>query len=60
MTVLQIICAYAILFMFVPLMISIVGILAFINKDEYRKAIYMTIVSVALTIIVFALILAVF
>lgn len=60
MTPIQFICTWLILIFFIPLMISIVGILACIDKGEYRKAIYLTIVSVSLTIIVFALILSVF
>lgn len=60
MTAIQFICVYLIFFIFVALLISIAGVLEYINGGEYRKALYTSVVSVVLTIIVFALILSVF
>lgn len=60
MTPIQFICAYLILFLFVAIVISIAGVLEDIDAGEYRKALYTSIVSVVLTIILFALILSVF
>lgn len=60
MTPIQIMCVYFVFFVFVALLISIAGVLEYINGGEYRKALYTSVVSVVLTIIVFALILSVF
>lgn len=60
MTTIQFICVYFMFFIFVALLISIAGVLEYINGGEYRKALYTSVVSVVLTIIVFALVLSVF
>lgn len=60
MTVIQFLGLWLVLCLFVPLGITVIGVLAYIDDGEYRKALYTSVVSVALTIIIFALILSVF
>lgn len=60
MTLIQFMCVWFIMLIFVAFAISIAAALMDIYEGEYRKALYTSVVSVALILIVFVVMLVVF